>query len=125
MTGGLLGFTAKFLVPIATFGVGFATGSSVAWTIGQFFLDFVPGMTKLSEMVNAREGSIWLAGIIGGAVLLSVGLTVAWAVKSFFGGGIISEMLFRGIVGYVVGSSVSALLKGFGPAKRAVDKVGE
>lgn len=123
-TGGLLNLTSKFLIPIASFGVGFATGSPVATGIGDFILRFVPGMGRIAEWVNSREGSIWIGMIIGAAVLLSVGISIAWAIKSFFGGGVISEMMFRGIIGYVVGASVSAMLKGFGPAKKALDQAG-
>ena len=122
-TGGLLNLTSKFIVPIATFGVGFATGAGVAWSIGGFVVRFVPGLSKIGDWVNAREGSIWLNGIIGAAILLSIGISIAFAIKAFFGAGIITEILFRGWIGYVVGASVSAMFKGFGPAQEALDLV--
>lgn len=121
-TSGILNVTAKFIVPIACLATGWYSGSWV-WGFGDFLGNFVPGMQTLGDWVGKRDGSIHINHMIAGALFMAIGLGAAYLVKSFLGDGLIAEIMFRGIVGYVVGAGLRTMVHALGPLKWALDKV--
>lgn len=120
---GIVGVFTRFIIPIAAAGAGWMTGTQIASGIGDWVVSFVPGLSKVQTWAQTKDKSMYIGLILGGIIVISVGLLVAYLLRSFLGGGLIAAMVSRGVASYALGAGIHSVINGFGPAKAAVEAI--
>ena len=125
-TSRLVNILEKFIVPVVAVTAGFIAGKPLAYELGTFMYEIVPGVATMENWMYQAAGdrgtvSLSIPLVLAGVVLMSSSVLADRLVATFLGMGRVVMLLRRGVVAFLFGVGIRAIAEGFAPFKGAVE----
>lgn len=125
-TSRLVNILEKFIVPVVAVTAGFIAGRPLAYELGTFMYEIVPGVATMENWMYQAAGdrgtvSLSIPLVLAGVVLMSSSVLADRLVATFLGMGRVVMLLRRGVVAFLFGVGIRAIAEGFAPFKGAVE----